>query len=75
MHNKGSCRVCRSYFIPTSGCNACTENMSWISKKCHKIGGVTHSHNFYRIGYIKEEGNGRSTMVIHSNEIEVLDNP
>jgi hypothetical protein len=72
MHNKGSCRVCRSYFIPTSGCNACTENVSWISNKCHKIEGEKHSHNFCRIGYIKEEGNSSSTMVINSNEIDVL---
>ena len=27
-----------------------------------------------RIGYIKEEGNSNSTMVINSNEIEVLGN-
>jgi 6-pyruvoyl-tetrahydropterin synthase len=74
MHNKGSCRVCRSYFILTSGCTACTENVSWKYNKCDKTEGVTHSHNYYRIAYIKEEGNSSSTMVINSNEIEVLAN-
>jgi hypothetical protein len=74
MHNKGSCRVCRSYFILTSRCNAITENVSWICKKRDITEGEIHSHNFCRIAYIKEEGNSSSTMVINSNEIEVLAN-
>lgn len=61
-------------FILTSGCNACTENVLWICDKFYKTEGVTHSHNYCRIGYIREEDNSSSTMVINSNDNEVLAN-
>ena len=64
MHNKESCRVCGSYLIPASSCNACTEYISWICGRCDKTVDVTHSHNYCRMAYRKEDGKRSSDMVI-----------
>jgi len=44
MYNKESCKACGGPLTPISLCVICSEQVSWICKKCDRSYDVTHTH-------------------------------
>jgi len=72
VFNKGSCRGCGSYLVPTANCNTCTEHVYWICNKCNLIEEVFHSHNYCRFSHNKIEINSKKHEAIISKCASLL---
>ena len=44
MYNKESCKACGSRLTAVSLCVICSEQVSWLCRKCERSYDVTHTH-------------------------------